>query len=170
MANYNTHEVVTHPVRLTAAMKEVLTNHRGAILYQVQEANALDGLVDGALLHTYHITFENGWADLEDDLEEGDDENDGEENEEEPANRAEVLGLRCLSKEDFFHEVLKVNPDLSHIELQAAWTCSRMRLDGFGGSSLHVTRKGFLYVTTTNVVVKEDGTALLGSTFTPFAS
>jgi hypothetical protein len=45
-----------------------------------------------------------------------------------------------------------------------------MRTDGFGGSSLHVTRKGYLYLTTTDVVIDEDGTCRHAGKFEPWTT
>jgi hypothetical protein len=54
---------------------------------------------------------------------------------------------------------------MDHIEQQSSWSCSKMRLDGFGGSGLIVTRKGYLYLTTTRFEIEEDGTVKFGGEF-----
>lgn len=153
MADYFTQEVVTRYIRLTEPMRKALIGYLGAAVDLVEEENVLDSLVGGLQAHTYAVVFQEGWRDA-DPSDDGDEEN------------SEVDRLRKLSKEHFFREVLKINPGLEAIELQSAWTCSRMRLDGFGGSGLVVTRKGYIYITTGDFVVGDDGVVAMASKFT----
>jgi hypothetical protein len=165
MADYFTQEVVTEPALITTIMEEVLVL-RGAELYPDGDENALDHLVSGVQARTHSIGFEEGWRDggpseliewHEPDLDHLSDED-----------RKEFDRLLAMGKADFFHEVLKINPKKTNIELQAAWTCSKMRLDGFGGSGLFISRKGYLYVTTCRAAVDDDGTIRNLNEFTPW--
>jgi len=163
MADYYTQEVVTNEqVYLTPEMERVL-ELRGAEVYREGDETVLDHLANGCEKHLCGIVFEEGWREMEpEELIEMflDDEEEEELSE-------ETKRLLALDKPDLFHEVLKINPEEEYIELQSGWSCSRMRLDGFGGSSLHVTRKGYLYVTTTNVSI-EDGVPVFDGEFVPW--
>jgi len=162
MANYYTREVVTKPLMLTDLMVSVL-QMRGAEVEKIDESNVLDSIVAGQMLYECIITFESGWDDNEPEelLEWHDPETTDED-------KAEFDRLLAMEKIDFFREVLKVNSDANSIQLQAAWTCDRMRLDGFGGSSCHISRKGYMYVSTTDVDVDDDGTFHAGAQFYPW--
>ena len=155
MADYYTKEVITSPINLTPLLEKVLVT-RGAEIYREGNETVLDHLVAGQEIYECCVTFSEGWTegdcgDLEDfgsfDPDDFDD----------PEELEEFKRLADMDKPFLFHEILKVNPDQTYIELQASWSCNKMRLDGFGGSSLHVTKKGYLYVTTTNVSISEDG-------------
>jgi hypothetical protein len=49
------------------------------------------------------------------------------------------LDLSGTSWEFFFQDIVKRSQTLTHISVQAAFTCSRMRADGFGGMAILIT-------------------------------
>jgi hypothetical protein len=157
MADYYTQTVVTAPVLLTTDLADVLSK-RGATTYPADDGETvLDGIVNGRPpLRKYSVVFEQGWSDDLGDFDTFEEWADWE-GEDPDEFSEEFKRLSRLHEHELIHEVLKVNPELEMIELQSGWTCSKMRLDGFGGSSLHVNRKGYLYVNTHHVEVDEDG-------------
>lgn len=71
---------------------------------------------------------------------------------EKEAKRLEALG----GIENVLRSILK-NPENRHIEklnIQGAYTCSRMRSDEFGGYALVVTRKEFVWFSTSSLDLK----------------
>lgn len=158
MANYYTRSVITDTFLLTPEMSTALTFRGAAVDPEGPGETVLDGMVnERPPLRSYSITFEDGWNDLVESYESVDEwiKDEGERPEDW---NDEAKRLLWLDKEDLLHEVLKVNPDKDVIEMQSAWSCSKMRLDGFGGSGLIVTRKGYLYLTSTHYEVDEGGT------------
>jgi hypothetical protein len=49
------------------------------------------------------------------------------------------LDLSGTSWETFFQDIVKRSKTLTHISVEAAFTCSRMRADGFGGMAILIT-------------------------------
>lgn len=161
MADYYSRSVITEQAKLTKTMARVL-EARGATLYEEGKENILDGLASGRVpLTTYAIVFGEGWSNCYETADEWA-EDYGDEDED---ITDEFRELFEMSEENLMHEILKINPDLDSLESQCGWSCSKMRLDGFGGSSVIVTRKGYLYITTTNFEVEEDGTIKPGNVF-----
>lgn len=155
MADYYTRTVVTGAIPLTNDMLTVV-EARGATTYPVDEESVLDAIVnERPPIKSYHVVFEDGWRshysdDVDWELEElGIEEGITD----------EIKRLVMMDMEDFLHESLKLDTEMGHIETQSGWGCSKMRLDGFGGSALIVTRKGYLYLTTTQFKIDEDGIA-----------
>jgi len=155
VADYYSQTTLTQQVLLTQDLATVLTA-RGATLHQDGPGETvLDSLVTGELPRTlYGVVWEEGWRNpcgetLEDFMEEI---------ELDPEDATEkVKELLLLEEEDILHEVLKINPDIDLLEMNEAWTCSKMRLDGFGGRSLMVNRTGYLHIGTHRYHVDEDG-------------
>ena len=165
MADYYTRTVITAPVLLSPDLVAVL-NARGAALDCISEETVLDGIVAERMpLGEYYVTFADGWTEPCDDVDEflieyaGWDEADAE------AASPEIRELMVADDADILHEILKLNPEMDHIEQQSSWSCSKMRLDGFGGSGLIVTRKGYLYLTTSHFEIDEDGVAAYAGGF-----
>lgn len=163
MADYTTQEVITSPVLLTDDLVSILQMKGAEVVPTGEKQNVLDGIVHGAMLSEYYVTFESGWSDYCETFEEWAGENLDEDEEAQVSDY--VKENFNLGKEDLMREILKVNPEANHIEMQAGWSCSRMRLDGFGGSGLIVNRKGYLYITTSNFIEDEDGVIQHGNDF-----
>jgi hypothetical protein len=161
MADYNTTEVVTTSINLTKVMQQVL-KLRGAEIDVIGEGCVLESMVTGKLTDECTVGFEEGWNDND-----ADELIEWHEPEISDTDKPEFDRLLDLSKHEFFREVLKVDEG-DHIALQAAWTCSKMRLDGFGGSGLIVNRKGFLYITTSDFIINDDGVIASRSVFSPW--
>jgi len=161
VANYNTREVVTTPVNLTKVMQQVLTL-RGAGIDVIGEGCVLESMVTGKLSDECTVAFEEGWSD--NDPEELIEWHEPEVSDED---KPEFDRLLALDKHEFFREVLKVD-EADHIDLQSSWSCSKMRLDGFGGSGLIVNRTGFLYITTCDFTISDDGEIAPRSVFSPW--
>jgi len=158
MANYYTRTVLTESVLLTEDLHAVL-RARGATIYEESAPETvLDGIVHERMpLGKYSVVFEDGWTCPCEDVDEflveyaGWDDDDA-------ANLSPEARELVLADEPFIlHEILKLNPELDHINMQSAWGCSKMRLDGFGGSGLIVNRKGYLYLTSNHYEIDEDG-------------
>jgi hypothetical protein len=162
VADYYSQQVITAPVKLTDLMITVLQLRRAEV-DNIDDATVLDGIVAGQMLHECTVVFEEGW-----DHEDPEDLKDWHNPEIEEEDEEEFDRLLAMEQQDFFREVLKINPDQQYIELQSGWSCSKMRLDGFGGSSLHVSRKGWMVVTTTDVTMDEDGQFRCGAEFQPW--
>lgn len=155
MADYYSQTTLTAQVLLTQTLVAVL-EARGASLYPDGDGETvLDSLVTGqAPRRLYGVVWDGGWNNpcgltVEDFME--DRELDPDDTSE------EVKALLLSEDEDILHEILKINPDIDLLEMTEAWTCSKMRLDGFGGRSLMVNRTGYLHIGTTRFHVDEDG-------------
>lgn len=162
MANYYTRTVITEPVLLTSDLSDLLTA-RGAELYpEGQHETVLDGIVhERPPLTSYSVVFEDGWNNQYEDFEEWEYDH-GEDGD---THSDEFKRLFELGEHEILREIIKVNPDKAEIVMQSSWSCSKMRLDGFGGSGLIVNRKGYLYLTTSHYVVEADGTIKPGAEF-----
>lgn len=159
MADYYSKTVITTPVLLTENLVAALSAMGGDLWSDdASEETVLDGIVHGRPpLKRYYVTFPDGWSELVNQFDSivdacADKDIALDECDE------ELRRLLWLDEPELLREVLLVNPDLTVIELQTGLDCSRMRLDGFGGRGLHVTRKGYLYIDTGSVEVAEDGT------------
>ena len=164
MADYYTRTVITGAIPLTDEMLAVV-EARSATVYPQDEEGILDALANVRQpLKTYHVVFEDGWlSQFSNDV----DEEIGELGIEDDVSD-EFKRLIMLDEADFLHESLKLSETLDHIEMQSGFGCSEMRLDGFGGSGLIVTRKGYLYITTSNWELNGDGTAEHRGKFHPW--
>lgn len=49
------------------------------------------------------------------------------------------LDMSMIGYEGIFQDIIRRSDDLDHIQVIAAWTCSRMRPDGFGGMATLIT-------------------------------
>ena len=168
MADYYTQTVLTAPVLMTEDMVSVMQAHGAEVNLCGERETVLDGIVlERPPLNLYAVTFDNGWNHLIDTFEtleawaEDTDENLDDYSE-------EWKRLAALDEPTTLYEILSINPKLEALSLQSAWGCSKMRLDGYGGSGLVVNRKGYLYITTTNWEEEPDGTIVLGSKFVPW--
>ncbi len=77
----------------------------------------------------YYVYFEDGWQDAE--------EADG------------------IVEEELWRDILMGNPDVEMILVESAFTCSKMRSDGFGGSSLFITRTEHVSVGSQCVILRD---------------
>jgi hypothetical protein len=161
MADYYSQGTLTSEVLLTPDLVTVL-EARGATLHADGDGETvLDALVTGKMpRRLYGVTWPEGWRNpcgvtVEDFMEEIDLEE---------ANDA-VKELILLEDEDILHEVLKINPDTDILEMNESWSCSKMRLDGFGGRSLMVNRKGYLHIGTARYHEDEDGVLVPDNAF-----
>ncbi len=166
MADYYTRTTLREVVGLTPDLRDAL-NARGATLHnEGEEETILDGIVhDRPPLTSYAVVFDDGMTDVySTDPEEMMDEFNLDPKE----TNDEVRRLLVMESEDLLYEILKLNPDINSLELSSSHNCSKMRLDGFGGSSLHVTRKGWLQVSTGYVTIDDDGGISYAGEFYPW--
>ena len=165
MANYYSQGVITVPVFLNEDLYVTLT-HRGADLEDAgQKETALDGIVhERPPLGLFTVAFPVGWRCTPDDADEFFVETCDLDDDEIEALSAEVRRLVVLPEPHLMLEILKVNPELEFLAYREANTCSRMRLDGFGGGSVTVTRKGWLETGSHSVKVT-DGVVEVTSKF-----
>jgi len=166
MANYYTRTVITQPFLLTGDLVSVL-KARGASLYPEGEGETvLDGIVnERPPLTSYSIVFDDGWTEPCEDVDEFLVDYCGWDDEDCEKASPEFRALVVKSEHEILREIIKVNPQKEEIVEQSSWGCSKMRLDGFGGTGLIVNRKGFLYITTHDFTVDADGTIKPGSEF-----
>lgn len=170
MANYYSHTVITDCYKLDEDLIAAL-EARGASCHPEggEDETVLDGIVnERPPLKSYSIVWEEGWTEPCDDVDEFLVEYVGWDDEDVEKASPRFRELVLLSEPDMLHEILKLNPDADAVQMQEAWGCSKMRLDGFGGRSLTVTQKGYLYLCTGSVEINEDGTIVPGSKFTPW--
>ena len=164
MADYYTQAVIKGAYYLTPDQAEIL-KARGAELYETgEERTVLDSMTDGsAPSREYSIAFEEGYREYPETFEEwledyADDED--------PDHYSDYFKkLFELPEERLFLEILKNNPGAVEIQKEEAHTCSKMREDGFGGGSLVVTRKGYLWIYSGSFDVYEDGTIKVRAEF-----
>lgn len=57
------------------------------------------------------------------------------------------LDLSVISFEGIFQDIVK-RSSLDYVEVEAAWTCSKMRPDGFGGAATLITADDIQSVST----------------------
>lgn len=159
MADYYTQTVLTEPVYLTEELYGVLTLLQADITPAGDTETVLDGIVrERPPLTKYYVTFPEGWRtacgeDVDEFLVEHLDLGE----EEIEALSDKFREMIVMDEPELLREIIKLNPEMEHIEMQSSWSCSKMRLDGFGGSGLIVNRKGYLYLTTTHYEIDEDG-------------
>lgn len=166
MADYFSATVLTAPVLLNESLYVALTHRQADIEVCGEAETVLDGLVhEREPLCHYTVVWPTGWLHACDDADEFFVEYCGLDDEDIEQISDEVRRLVVMEEQDLLHEILKINPDLTYIEMQEAHTCSRMRLDGYSGSSIHVTRKGFMIVNTRDVMVSEEGEISFGGEF-----
>jgi hypothetical protein len=84
--------------------------------------------------------------------------------------RLNTLITRCLKKRELgreidiewtdggypmiFQDVLRRSTTLRYITVHTAWTCSKMRPDGFGGSAMLITAKRIFYISTADFLTR----------------
>ena len=69
------------------------------------------------------------------------------------ADAAEIdLDLSGTSWEFFFQDIVKRSKTLAYVSVVAAFTCSRMRPDGFGGMAVLITRKAIVGKSTNDLL------------------
>jgi len=154
MADYYSPTAITHPVFLTEDLAGVLSARGGRVDPTGDKQTVLDGIVnESEPLAEYCVSFEEGTRDHD-----SFDEWLGDEGDEEEEYSDTFKELLIADMADVLHAVLKANPGVEEIEMQSSFTCSRMRLDGWGGSGLVVNKHGYLYLTTTSWEVEADGT------------
>lgn len=166
MADYFTQTVISHAHYLTQDMADVL-EARGAELDPTgEERTILDSLAGkGIPAKEYHITFSEGWNDWPEEFEEWAEDYAADD----PNNYSEGFKeLFELDRANFLYQVLLLDPEAVAVEVQESQSCSKMRTDGFGGSSLTVTRKGYLFLYTGNIEIDDDGTIRSGAKFVPW--
>lgn len=169
MANYYRRTVITEPMNIDEDL-EVALESRGATLHlEGVRETVLDGIArERPPLTRFAIVFEDGWQDT---WGEDVDEFVRDHADLDPSNVSDrAKAIIMMAEENILHEILKLNPDQDLIQMQESWSCSKMRLDGFGGRSTWVTREGYLDVCTSNVEVDVDGTIQLASQFTTWES
>ena len=166
MADYYTRTVITDSVLLTTDLVAVL-NARGASLDCEEEETVLDGIVHERMpLGLYTVAFERGWNATCEDVDEFLIEYANWDEADVLAASDELRKMAVASELDILREILKLNPEAESIDMQSSWSCSKMRLDGFGGSGLILTKLGFLYITSSDYAIAEDGSICQGSAFT----
>ena len=155
MANYYTRTTLDKVVGLTTDLHDVFERRGGTLYSEGEEETVLDGIVaERPPMTSYSLVFEEGVTGLyTDTLEEELAEMDIE-----PGDVSdEFKRLIMLDEAELLLEILKLNPEIDELDLQSAFSCSKMRIDGFGGSGLIVNRKGYLYITTSDYEIDEDG-------------
>jgi hypothetical protein len=158
MADYYSRTVICETLLLTDDQQRALELVGASMDPMGGDETILDGIVnERPPLKEYYVYFPNGWTNACEDVDEFLIEYAGLDDEEAAEVSAEARRLVVLQEPDLLREVLKVNPDLDVIQMQESWSCSKMRPDGFGGRSLWLNRKGYLYVCTSQVEIDEDG-------------
>lgn len=168
MADYYTKTTLREVVLLSDDLNDALSA-RGATTYPEGEGETiLDGIVaERPPLSKFSVVFEDGLTSVYSDNPEEMMEQCGLDPEDTDAND-EFKRFLVMEEEYLLREILKINPDTNSLELSSSHSCSKMRLDGFGGSSLHVTRKGWLAVSTGYVDIDDDGTINYRGEFHPW--
>jgi len=157
MADYYSQTTLREVVLLTDELVSALKARGADLGPEGEQESVLDGIVnERPPLSRFTVVWSEGWTHACEDVDEflveyvGWDEADVEKA------SPEFRRLVVLPEEDLLHEILKLNPDIELLEMNEAWTCSKMRLDGFGGRSLVVNRKGYLHIGTGRYHVDED--------------
>lgn len=70
-----------------------------------------------------------------------------------PAHETEIeIDLSVLPYETIFQDILRRSETLSYVSILSAFTCTRMRPDGFGGMAVLVTKDAILGKSTTDIL------------------
>jgi hypothetical protein len=77
------------------------------------------------------------------------------------------IDLSGVSWEEFFQDIVRRSKTLRYISIIAAFTCSKMRPDGFGGTALLITPQGMVGESTTGILEKLIAEAGLDDDGTP---
>ena len=155
MANYYTRTTLDKIVGLTSDLHDVLERRGGTLYLEGEEETVLDGIVaERPPMTSYAVVFEEGLTGVFDETVEG----CLEELDIDPDSVTdEFKRLFMLDEAELLLEMLKLNPEIQELDLQSAHTCSKMRLDAFGGSGVIVNRTGYLYINTSDYEIDEDG-------------
>ena len=62
------------------------------------------------------------------------------------------LDFSLIGYDRIFQDIVRRCPDLDHIQIVAAWTCTRMRPDGFGGMATVITSDAIESMSTTSFI------------------
>lgn len=62
------------------------------------------------------------------------------------------LDFSLIGYDRIFQDIVKRRPDIDHIQIVAAWTCTRMRPDGFGGMATVITAETVESMSTTSFI------------------
>ena len=70
-----------------------------------------------------------------------------------PADNAEIeLDFTDRSWEAIFQDIIRRSPTLRYVTAETAFTCSKMRPDGFGGMAVVITASAVMGKSTTNIL------------------
>jgi hypothetical protein len=72
------------------------------------------------------------------------------------------LDLSETSWEAFFQSIVRRNPTLAYVSAMSAWTCSKMRPDGFGGMAVLITADDIMARSTESMLDEMLGVAEYG--------
>lgn len=155
MADYYTSTTLDKPVRLTPDLHAVFGVRGGTLYLEGEEETILDGIVaERPPMSTYSVVFEEGLHGIMDETVEGCLAEMGID----PSDATdEFKRLVMLDDAELLLEILKINPEIDELDLQSSHSCSKMRLDGFGGAGTIVNRTGYLHIYTGAWEVDEDG-------------
>lgn len=169
MANYYSRTVITECVLLTDELVSILEARGADVCVEGVKETVLDGLAnDRVPLSSYSVVWSEGWTDPCDDADEFLVDYAFWDEERIDNASPEFRKLVISSEAVILREIAKVNPQKTYIEMQSSWSCSKMRLDGFGGSGLIVSLKGYLYITSNDYCIDEDGVIAPRSVFSPW--
>lgn len=161
MADYFSPTVFTAAIGLTNILRHAL-EIQGASFEEAEEPEtALDGLANGRLPLSFHyVSFSEGWNDGQDadEMLEYIDDIDAVEKELGPEGFNTLKEMLNGDQTDMVYHILEANPDMEMVDVQCGFSCSRMRLDGYGGYGLIANRKGYLFNCSTGYMVEADGT------------
>jgi hypothetical protein len=69
-----------------------------------------------------------------------------------PADQEFELDFSLIGYDRIFQDIVRRSPDLDHVQIVAAWTCTRMRPDGFGGMATVITADAVESMSTTSFI------------------
>lgn len=69
-----------------------------------------------------------------------------------PQEKEFELDFSLIGYDRIFQDIVKRRPDIDHIQIVAAWTCTRMRPDGFGGMATVITAETVESMSTTSFI------------------